>query len=126
MVTSDSNNEVEELLHSVGASFLMTSIYAIFIYIVEPVADILILWYASNYVNGLDNENMVTVVQMILRSLIAIMCSGYPGFLAGLKLFPKQNSKHAILLSAILVILIPVTIMGIELNQQIQPTNVMR
>ena len=126
MVTSDSTNELEELFHSVGASFVLIVIYAICIFIVEPVANILILWYASNYVNSLDNGNTVTVVQMILRALLAIICSGYPGFFVGLKIFPKQNPKHAILLSAVLVILVPVTILGIELDHLIQQTNGMR
>jgi len=126
MVTSDSNNELEELFHSVGASFVLIAIYAICIFIVEPVANILILWYASNYVNNLDNGNTFTVVQMILRALLAIICSGYPGFLVGLKIFPKQNPKHTILLSAVLVILVPVTILGIELDHLIQQTNGMR
>ena len=89
-------------------------------------ANFLILWYASNYVNDLDNVNTITVVQMVLRALLAIICSGFPGFLAGLKIFPKQNPKHTILLSAILVILVPVTILGIELNHQIEQTNGMR
>jgi len=126
VISPDSNNEIEELFHTIGASFILIAIYAICIFIVEPVANTLILWYASNYVNDLDNGNTVKVVQMILRALLAIICSGYPGFLAGLKLFPKQNSRHTILLSAILVVLVPVTILGIELNHLIQQTNGMR
>ena len=121
MISSVSeNNELEGLAHTIGTSFVLTAIYTICIYIVEPLADNLLSWYVSHYISFLDNGhsvNDVTIVQMILRALLAIICSGYAGFFAGSKIFPKQKTKQTILLSIVLVILVPVLLVDIGLTK---------
>jgi len=115
------NNKLLSLTHAIGASFVLTAIYTICLYLVEPLADNLLSWYVSHYVSFLDNShslNDVTIVEMILRALLAIICSGYAGFFAGSKLFPKQNPKQTILLSIVLIILVPVLLVDIGLSNR--------
>jgi len=123
MLSDSYNNELEELFHSIGASFVQIIIYAICLFIVEPVANILLSWYVSHFVSIIGNVSIlrdVAIYQMILRVPLALICSSYIGYLAGLKLFPKQRSKHSILLFIVLVILVPVMLIEIELNNRIK------
>ena len=118
-MTSTINNELEELFHTIGASFLIITLYTICLYILEPIADNLLSWYVSNYVSFLDNGhsvNNVTIIQMILRAILAIICSGYVGFIAGTRIFPKQNRRHTISLTIVLVILVPVILLGMRVH----------
>ena len=120
------NNELEELFHSMGASFVLISIYTVCLYIVAPIANILLNWYVSHFANIHDNSTLlrnVTVAQMTLRAGFAIICSGYAGFFAGLKIFPKQKTKHTILLSMVLVILVPTMLIDMDLNDTLQQIN---
>jgi len=117
------NEEIEELIHSIGASFILITIYTICLYIVEPLANYLLSLYGVYFANDhhtIQSTKYILVYQMILRALLAILCSGYAGYLAGLRIFPKQNRKQTILLSLVFAILVPVMSLGIVIDDKLK------
>jgi len=121
MTFSVNNPDIEELIHSIGASFVLIVIYSLCLYIAEPIANIIFLWYLARFAPATGHSvTTIIISQMVLRAILAAICSGYFGYLAGRKIFQKQNTKHTLLLSAVLVVLVPVMLLGIGLNARIK------